>query len=100
MSESHNSIGDALRRTRKRASMTQDDLAKRSGLSRNYIAQIETGKKSLTLKALSALADGIGVTLEAIISEDAIIVELRKIIDQGNARRVLEDLKQVIKQLS
>ncbi len=41
--------------------MTQDDLAKASGISRPYLTEIETGKKEGSIGAIKALADALGI---------------------------------------
>ncbi len=41
--------------------MTQADLAKKSGLSRPYLTEIETGKKDGSLRAMKALAAALNV---------------------------------------
>lgn len=46
---------------RKHRGMTQDDLAHASGLSRPYLTEIETGKKTGSLGAIRALADALQV---------------------------------------
>ncbi len=48
---------------RKFRGMTQNDLAKESGISRPYLTEIETGKKSGSIRALKSLADALGVTI-------------------------------------
>ena len=100
MKEKMQTIADAVRRHRREANLTQDELARKCGLSRNYICQIETGRKSPTLGTLGEIATAVGVTLETVLCEDLVVGQLRKIVDQADARRVLADLKRVIKQLS
>lgn len=45
-----------LKIIRRHRSMTQDDLAAASGISRPYIAEIETGRKDGSVKALRVLS--------------------------------------------
>ena len=55
-------IGDRLKRLRRQAGLTQTELAKRSGIDREYICQIEANKpRSLTLRTAEALAKGMGI---------------------------------------
>lgn len=42
--------------------MTQAELAKKSGLSRPYLTEIETGKKDGSLRAMKTLAQALGVS--------------------------------------
>ncbi|MCJ7829387.1 MAG: XRE family transcriptional regulator [Dehalococcoidia bacterium] len=54
------SIGKRLRRLRLEAGLSQRELARRSGVDREYICQIEAGKtKSMTLRLAQRLAKGL-----------------------------------------
>ena len=41
--------------------MTQAELAKKAGVSRPYLTEIETGRKDGSIKAMKALAKALGV---------------------------------------
>lgn len=43
--------------------MTQAELAKKSGISRPYLTEIETGKKDGSLRAMKALAEALDVNV-------------------------------------
>jgi transcriptional regulator with XRE-family HTH domain len=45
-----------LRRLRHERGMSQDELADEAGMSRSYLAQIETGKYHVSLKIIAKLA--------------------------------------------
>lgn len=53
---------------RKYRSLTTEQLAKASGLSRTYITQIETGKRTGTVGALQHIAAALGIRLDDIAS--------------------------------
>ena len=56
-------IGDRLKRLREAAGLSQRELAKRSGVARPHINQIEANKtKSITLRTAEALARGMGIS--------------------------------------
>lgn len=48
---------------RKHRKMTQAELAEKSGISRPYLTEIETGKKDGSIRAMKALAEALGVRL-------------------------------------
>lgn len=48
---------------RKFRQMTQSDLAEKSGISRPYLTEIETGKKDGSLRAMKAIASALGVNV-------------------------------------
>ena len=54
------SIGDQVKQIRTALGMTQQQLAERSGLSQNVIAEVESGKReNMTLTTIQKLADGL-----------------------------------------
>jgi DNA-binding XRE family transcriptional regulator len=52
-----------VRILRKFRGLTQADLAKKAGISRPYLTEIETGKKDGSIRAMKALAEVMGVTV-------------------------------------
>lgn len=50
-----------VRILRKHRGLTQGELAEKSGLSRPYLTEIETGKKDGSIRAIKALSDALGV---------------------------------------
>lgn len=60
MAPKTSSIGDQIRALRKARGLTQRELALQSGLSFSFINQIERGKPSVRLDALSRLASVFG----------------------------------------
>lgn len=63
-------LGRALRRLRRLASLTQEELAERSGVSVDVIRQLEQRRKhSARLPTLHALANGLGVELTTLLGD-------------------------------
>lgn len=63
-------LGRALRRLRRLASLTQEELAERSAVSVEVIRQLEQGRKrSARLPTLHALAEGLGVELTTLLGD-------------------------------
>ena len=52
-------LGDRLRSSRMRCDLSRRALARRSGISERYIAQIETGKGNVSIILLLRLASAI-----------------------------------------
>ncbi len=52
---------------RKRAGMTQQQLADGAGISKPYLSQIETGKRKGTTEILSAIAKALDVSLDDVV---------------------------------
>ena len=62
-------IGEILRDARKRADMTQEQLAKKTGTRKSFISRIENGHSDIQLSTLFRIVEiGFGKTLNLIIS--------------------------------
>lgn len=57
-----NDVGNRIRRIRESQAMTQHDLAKKVGLVRSSIANIESGRQNVGLEQLDVIARQLGVT--------------------------------------
>lgn len=49
-------VAEAVRRARKAAGLSQEDLALEAGLDRTYISQVERGKRNVTVVVLARIA--------------------------------------------
>ena len=49
-------LGEAVRTKRKKARLSQEQLAEKADLTRNYIGDIERAEKKITLETLAKLA--------------------------------------------
>ena len=58
----HENFGENLRFWRKRLAFSQNELAKRSGVSPVTIGQIETGKRKARRETINKLVEGLGIT--------------------------------------
>ena len=56
-------------RLRRSLSMSQEQLADRSGLHRTYVGSIERCERNVTLSTLETLANALGVTVPQLLSE-------------------------------
>ncbi len=54
-------IGRELRRCRKAALLTQEELAERAGLHSNYVGFIERGERNPSAKTILALARALSI---------------------------------------
>jgi transcriptional regulator with XRE-family HTH domain len=56
-----------LQELREKRGMSQRDLAEKSGVSREYIARLETAKQDPTLSTLEKLAKALGVKVTRLL---------------------------------
>jgi transcriptional regulator with XRE-family HTH domain len=79
---------------RKKRGLTQDGLAKLSGVSRRMIAYYETHHASPTVDMIAALAKALNVTIEDLIGK----IEIKTAIDEilNVDARTLKKLKQLL----
>lgn len=54
-------LGENVRRHRKLAGISQEELSHRTGIKRSYISDLERGTRNPTVRALSRLADALGI---------------------------------------
>ena len=59
-----------IRKTRKKQGLSQEQLAKMSGLSRYTIMNFETRKRDPRIKDLRKIAKALNVSIEELISEN------------------------------
>ncbi len=58
-------LGDALRYLRKRAGLSQSQLADSAGMDRSYISMLENGQRTnISHEYATALARGLGISME------------------------------------
>lgn len=64
-------LGQRLKSARQRHGLTLDVLAERSGVSRAMISRVERGESSPTAALLVRLGSGLGLSLSALLEEEA-----------------------------
>ncbi|MBQ6516706.1 helix-turn-helix transcriptional regulator [bacterium] len=58
-----NKLARQIIKYRKDLGMTQEDLSKKTGISRSSIAMIETAKRDITISNLSKIAKALNISL-------------------------------------
>jgi transcriptional regulator with XRE-family HTH domain len=61
-------LGERIRKLRIKRGWTQVIMAEKIGIDRSFIADLERGKRNITLLNLEVLAKGFGITLSKLLS--------------------------------
>ena len=62
-------LGKRLRETRTARGMSQEVLAQLAGLNRNYVNQVECGRRNVSILNLVKIAEALAVDLAVLIGE-------------------------------
>ena len=76
-------VGTRVEQERTARQLTKEGLAELSGLASRYLWRVEEGMQNITLKNLVAIANGLGLTLEDLLSG----VEIMALNPQPRAER-------------
>ncbi|RDE19304.1 helix-turn-helix domain-containing protein [Parageobacillus thermoglucosidasius] len=63
-------IGDNIKFFRKKAKMTQVELAEKANISRSYLADVERNRYNPSLDTLKAIASALNVPVNSLIGEE------------------------------
>jgi transcriptional regulator with XRE-family HTH domain len=61
-------LGERIRKLRKKRGWTQAEMAERVGIDRSFLADIERGKRNVSIMNLSHISKGLGVSLSQMFS--------------------------------
>lgn len=64
-------VAGNVRRARREAGLSQEELAIEAAVDRTYISQVERGKRNITVVVLARLARAMRTTAAALVSEPA-----------------------------
>ena len=62
-------LGEKIRIERIKAGLTQEQLAERANLARNYIGNIERAEYKVTVETLAQIAKALGVRIRDLVDE-------------------------------
>ncbi|MQA22796.1 helix-turn-helix domain-containing protein [Rugamonas sp. FT103W] len=62
-------LGTAIRQSRRKLKLSQEELAQLVGMDRSYIGQIERGENSVAMLPLVAIAEALNTTVAALMTE-------------------------------
>lgn len=62
-------LGSVVKSQREQLGITQEELARRAGLHRTYITDVEGGKRNITIESMLKLASALNVSIADIFSK-------------------------------
>ncbi len=68
-------FGRAIRRRRRELDLSQEELAERAELHRNYVSGIETGTRNPSLKNIEKLAKALDISIARLFTDYGVEVE-------------------------
>ena len=94
-------VGARLRRLRKSADLTIEELAEASGVGAVYLGSVERGGENPTLKVLHAVAGALGLSVAQLVDIDADLApgEVKKEMKARLEKATPEDLQLVLRVL-
>ena len=60
-------LGTAIRKYRQRAGFSQEELAEKAGLHRNYFGRVERGEENIKMVPLRRIAKALGVRVRVLV---------------------------------
>lgn len=87
------SIGERIKSLRKQNKLTQVELAKKSNISRSYLADIENDRYNPSLETLKALSNSLNANLSDLVSGEN---QFDNTLNQRDKKSINNDLKDLI----
>jgi transcriptional regulator with XRE-family HTH domain len=85
-------LGNKIREIRKKRGLTQEELAWKSGISLNFMGQIERGHKKPSIKTLKKISEILGIPPAAFFEEikyvppkeDLLVEKIKSLLKEGS----------------
>ena len=61
-------VGETIRIERKKAGLSQEELAEKADLNRNYVGEIERAEKKITLETLQRIAKALRLRITDLVA--------------------------------
>lgn len=99
-------IGKNIRNVRKAKKMRQEDLAEKTGLSVNYIGNVERGEKIPSLETFLNIVNALGVTSDVVLADvldagyvirSSILSEKMEKIPQEERQRIFDVIETLMR---
>lgn len=86
--------GDRIREIRDDQSMTQDELALRSGLSKGFLSDVENNKRNISSQNLLKIANVLGASVDYLLRGDSVeVVVAQPVVIPPELSQAAEELE-------
>jgi transcriptional regulator with XRE-family HTH domain len=92
----YKSLGMRIRKRRKAMRMTQEELAKKLGLSLSFLGHIERGTRKASVETLVAIANELSLSVDFMLQDSLNENVLQNTPASGRQRVVLEEIAKLI----
>ena len=67
------SIGIRIKELRDARKVSQDSLAYSINMSRSYLAEVETGKRNISIQNIARISEGLGVSIKEFFNSELFV---------------------------
>jgi transcriptional regulator with XRE-family HTH domain len=89
-------VGRQIAILRRKRKLSQDALASAVGVTRNYICQIEIGRKFPSFTLVGKLSSALGVSVSTLVEDDPIASDVRRLVDENGLEAVLATVRRLL----
>ncbi len=93
----YKSLGMRIRKRRKAMRMTQEELARKLGLSLSFLGHIERGTRKASVETLVAIANELSLSMDYMLQDSLGDNVLDKTPASGRQRNVLKEIGRLLR---
>lgn len=93
------SVGENIKSLRKKAGLTQLELAERSNISRSYLADIERNRYNPSVETIKAIAKALKVPISSIVDQQSEWNSKLPELTEQDERDIAKDIQRIINSL-
>lgn len=92
------SVGESIKKQRKKAGFTQIQLAEKAKISRSYLADVERDRYNPSVETLKAIANALNISISELIQEQEI--DFNPELTDKDERDIQKELQRMIDELT
>lgn len=92
-------IGVVLHSIRQKHKLTQVDFSKKLGISRSFLSEVESGKKTPSVEQLEGISNNLGIPLPILFLQTLNIDNLENYRSDLNKEKIMSEIRPSIKNI-